>query len=84
MLKWTFAVALAAAAAGPSFAQKTDLPDRPLKQTKAFDGAAIPECIAAVKQSGECTVTYIVGVNGKAKTSSRNARSRTWRPTPYL
>ncbi|MEQ1607536.1 MAG: hypothetical protein ABL956_00965 [Hyphomonadaceae bacterium] len=67
MLKWTFAVALAAAAAGPAFAQKTDLPDRPLKQTKAFDGAAISEGIAAVKQSGECTVTYIMGVNGKAK-----------------
>jgi len=67
VLKWIFVAALAAAVAGPAFAQKTDLPDRPLKQTTPFSDAPIKEGIAAVKQSGECTITYIVGVDGKPK-----------------
>lgn len=67
MLKWIFAGALAVAAAGPAFAQKTDIPDRPLKQTTAFSDAPLKEGIVAVKQSGECTVTYIVGADGKPK-----------------
>jgi hypothetical protein len=67
MLKWICAVAFAAALASPAFAQKTDLPDRPAKQTKEFDQGPIKEGIAALKQGGECTVQYIIGVNGKAK-----------------
>ena len=67
MLKLIFVGALAIAAAGPAFAQKTDLPDRPLKQTTPFSDAPIKEGIAAVKQSGECTITYIVGADGKPK-----------------
>lgn len=67
MLKWMCAAALAVAAAGPAFAQKTDLPDRPLKQTKPFDQTAIKEGLTTLKQGGQCTVQYIVGVNGRAK-----------------
>lgn len=64
MLKWICAVAFASAFAAPAFAQKTDLPDRPLKQTKPFDQAPLKEGVAAVRQSGECTVTYIVDAKG--------------------
>lgn len=67
MLKWICAVAFASAFAAPAFAQKTDIPDRPLKQTKAFDQAALKEGITALKASGECSVTYIVGADGKPK-----------------
>ncbi|MDP3492745.1 MAG: hypothetical protein Q8R82_06490 [Hyphomonadaceae bacterium] len=67
MLKWICMAGLAAAMAGPAFAQKTDLPDRALKQTKPFDQASIKEGLTALKQGGECTVQYIVGVNGRAK-----------------
>lgn len=67
MLKWIAAVAFAAAFAGPAFAQKTDLPDRPLKKIKDFDQTAIKEGIAALKQGGQCTVNYIVDTKGKAK-----------------
>ena len=67
MLKWMCALGLAAGLASPAFAQKTDLPDRPAKQIKEFDQTAMKEGIATLKASGECTVQYIVGVNGKAK-----------------
>lgn len=67
MLKWICAAAFAAAMAGPAFAQKTDIPDRPLKQTTAFNDAPLKEGLAAIKQGGECTVVYIVGADGKAK-----------------
>jgi len=67
MLKWICAVAFASAFAAPAFAQKTDLPDRPLKQTKAFDSAPVKEGMATVKTAGECTVDYIVGVDGRPK-----------------
>jgi hypothetical protein len=67
MLKWICAGALAVGLASPAFAQKTDLPDRPAKQIKDFDQTAMKEGIATLKASGECTVQYIVGVNGKAK-----------------
>lgn len=68
MLKWICAVALMAAVpAGEALAQQPKLKDRPLKRIKEFDTAPIKEGIAAIKQSGECTVTYIVGTDGKAK-----------------
>src|SRR5689334_3091799 len=67
MLKCICAVALAAGLASPAFAQKTNLPDRPAKQIKEFDQGPIKEGIAALKQGGECSVQYIIGVNGKAK-----------------
>ncbi|RYY94992.1 MAG: hypothetical protein EON61_23085 [Alphaproteobacteria bacterium] len=67
MLKWMCAVALAGAAAGPAFAQKTDLPDRPVKLIKPFDQTPIKEGLTALKQGGQCTVQYIVGVDGHAK-----------------
>jgi hypothetical protein len=63
------ALALAAFAAAPAFAQntKTTLADRPMKQTKNFDLEPIKEGIKATGQSGICTATYIVGEDGKAK-----------------
>jgi hypothetical protein len=68
MLKWICAVALMAALpAGEALAQQPKLKDRPLKRTKDFDTAAIKEGITAIKKNGECTVTYIVGTDGKAK-----------------
>jgi len=67
MLRWVCVAALAAMVTGPAFAQKTDLPDRALKQTTPFDQSPIREGLTALKQGGECTVAYIVGVNGKAK-----------------
>ena len=67
MLKWICAIALAAAVASPAMAQKPK--DRVMKQTKPFDIEIIKEGIRTVKQSGECTVTYIVSKEGKAKDS---------------
>lgn len=67
MLKWICAVALAVAVASPAMAQKPK--DRVMKQTKPFDIEIIKEGIKTVKQSGECTVTYIVSKEGKAKDS---------------
>ena len=67
MLKWMCAVAASLALAAPAFAQKTDLPDRPAKQTVQFDVTAIKEGNAVLKQNGTCTAQYIVGANGKAK-----------------
>ena len=63
------ALALAAFAAAPAFAQntKTTLADRPMKQIKDFDQEPIKEGIKATGQSGLCTATYIVGEDGHAK-----------------
>ncbi len=65
MLKWICAVALAVTAASPALAQKPA--DRPAKQIKPFDQTAMKEGIGIVKQTGECTVTYVVSKEGKAK-----------------
>ena len=67
MLKWMCAVAASLALAGPAFAQKTDLPDRPAKQTTEFDVTSIREGNALLKANGACTAQYIVGANGRAK-----------------
>lgn len=70
MMKWMCALALAACAAAPAFAQqdvKTNLPDRPLKQIKDFDQEPIKEGMKTTGQSGLCTATYIVGTSGKPK-----------------
>jgi hypothetical protein len=67
MLKWMCAVAASLALAAPAFAQKTDLPDRPAKQTNQFDVAAMKEGNAVLKQNGSCTAQYIVSAAGKAK-----------------
>lgn len=67
MLKWMFAVAFSLGLASPALAQKTDLPDRPAKLKNELDQTPIKEGIQALKQGGECTVQYIVGVDGKAK-----------------
>jgi hypothetical protein len=67
MLKWMCAVAATVAFAAPAFAQKTDLPDRPAKQTNQFDVAAMKEGNTALKVNGSCTAQYIVSVQGKAK-----------------
>jgi hypothetical protein len=67
MLKLVFAVALGALAVSPAWAQKTNLPDRPQKQSKQFDTDAIKEGITTMKQSGECTVNFVVEWTGKAK-----------------
>lgn len=65
MLKWICAAALVVAVAEPALAQKPK--DRPLKMTKTFDTEPIKEGIRAVKQSGECVVTFVVSTEGKAK-----------------
>jgi hypothetical protein len=65
MLKWICAVALAATAASPALAQKPK--DRPAKQTKPFDQAAMKEGMAVIRKEGECIVTYVVSKEGKAK-----------------
>jgi len=67
MLKWMCAAAASLALAGPAFAQKTDLPDRPAKQTTQFDVAAMREGNVLLKANGTCTAQYIVGANGRAK-----------------
>jgi hypothetical protein len=69
MKLWICALALAGLAIAPAYAQntKTNLPDRPMKQTKPFDPEPIREGIKATGQSGACTATYIVGENGKAR-----------------
>ena len=63
------ALALAAFAATPAFAQntKTTLADRPMKQVKDFDPEPIKEGMKTTGQSGLCTATFVVGENGKAK-----------------
>src|SRR5262245_34918709 len=65
MLKWICAAALALAATSPALAQKPA--DRPAKQTKPFDQGPMKEGMAAIKLGGECTVTYVVSKEGKAK-----------------
>jgi len=67
MLKWVCVAAASLALAGPAFAQKTDLPDRPAKQTTQFDVAAMREGNMLLKANGTCTAQYIVGANGRAK-----------------
>ncbi len=67
MLKWMCAAALAAAMAGPAFAQKTDLPDRPAKQLNQFDTTAMKDGNSTLKLNGSCTAQYIVSTEGKAK-----------------
>jgi hypothetical protein len=67
MLKWMCAVAASLALASPALAQKTDLPDRPAKQTTPFDPTAIKEGNALLKANGTCMAQYIVGANGRAK-----------------
>ena len=66
MLKWICAVALVAAVAEPALAQKPK-ENRPLKMIKTFDTEPIKEGIRAVKQSGECVVTFVVSTEGKPK-----------------
>jgi len=67
MLKWMCAAAASLAFAGPALAQKTDLPDRPAKQTTPFDVAAMKEGNTLLKANGTCMAQYIVGANGRAK-----------------
>lgn len=67
MLKSMCVAAASLALAAPAFAQKTDLPDRPAKQTNQFDVAAMKEGNAVLKQNGSCTAQYIVSAEGKAK-----------------
>jgi hypothetical protein len=67
MLKWMCVAAASLALATPAFAQKTDLPDRPAKQTNQFDVSAMKEGNAVLKQNGSCTAQYIVSAEGKAK-----------------
>jgi len=61
------AVAISLGVAAPAFAQKTDLPDRPAKQTNTFDTAAMKEGNTTLKANGACTAQYIVSAEGKAK-----------------
>jgi hypothetical protein len=68
MLKWICAVALAASAVSPAVAQKPK--DSPEKMVTQFDTEAIKEGIRALNASGECAVTFVVGVNGKTKDHS--------------
>lgn len=68
MLKWICAAALAAGAASPALAQKPK--DSPPKMVGQFDTEAIKEGIRTIKQSGECTVTFVVGEDGKTKDHS--------------
>lgn len=67
MFKWMCMAAASLALAAPAFAQKTDLPDRPAKQTTDFDVTAMKEGNALIKQNGTCMAQYIVGANGLAK-----------------
>lgn len=67
MFKWMCAAAAAVALASPAFAQKTDLPDRPAKQTTPFDTAAMKEGNALLKANGLCTAQYVISEEGKAK-----------------
>jgi hypothetical protein len=93
MLKWICAVALAAGAASPAFAQKPKPKDSPPKIITQYDVEPIKEGIRTIKQSGECVVTFIVGVNGKTKEHSadctvpgfapyaiRAVQATTWEP----
>jgi hypothetical protein len=63
MLKWICALALAAVAVSPALAQKPK--DSPPKMTTSPDIAIVREGALAVKQNGECTVTFVVGEDGK-------------------
>jgi hypothetical protein len=65
MLKWICALALAAGAAGPALAQKPG--DKPAKIITKFDEEPIKEGMRTTGQSGECTATFVIGKNGKAK-----------------
>ena len=65
MLKWICAAALVAGLAAPAMAQKPG--DHPAKQTKAFDQSSIQQGLAALKQGGQCTMTYVISDKGKAK-----------------
>ena len=67
MLKWMCVATASLALAAPAFAQKTDLPDRPAKQTTQFDVAAMKEGNTVLKQNGTCSAQYIVSAQGKAK-----------------
>jgi len=68
MKAWICAVAISLGCAAPAFAQKTDLPDRPVKQITPFDTTAIKEGNALLRPpASTCTATYVVSVEGKAK-----------------
>lgn len=67
MLKWMCVAAASLALAAPALAQKTDLPDRPAKQTTAFDITAMKEGNSLLKANGACSAQYIVGADGRAK-----------------
>ena len=43
------------------------MPDRPAKQIKEFDQAAMKEGITVLKRAGSAQCMYIVGVDGRAK-----------------
>jgi hypothetical protein len=85
MLRWICALALFACAAAPALAQddvKTDLKDRPLKQIKDFDPEPIKEGMRTTGQTGSCTMTFIVGVNGKARNITADCPSPDF--VPYV
>ncbi|HVY90268.1 MAG TPA: hypothetical protein VG942_15460 [Hyphomonadaceae bacterium] len=65
MLKWICAAALAAGFASPAMAQKPG--DHPAKLTKPFDQSSIQQGLAALKQGGQCTMTYVISDKGRAK-----------------
>ena len=68
MKAWICAVAISLGCAAPAFAQKTDLPDRPVKQITPFDTTAIKEGNTLLRPpASTCTATYVVSVEGKAK-----------------
>ncbi len=68
MKAWICAVVLSLGVAAPAFAQKTDLPDRPAKQTTPFDTSSIKEANSILKPpASTCTATYVVSIEGKAK-----------------
>lgn len=64
MLKLMCAAGLAAVLALPAAAQTGD---RAPKQLTAADGAVVKEAVDALKEPGECMVTYTVGKDGKPK-----------------
>ncbi len=68
MKAWICAAVMSLGLAAPAFAQKTDLPDRPAKQTTPFDVSSIMEGNNIVKPpASTCRATYVVSIEGKAK-----------------
>ena len=80
MLKWMCVVGCRWRSPRPAFAQKTDLPDRPAKQTTPFDIAAMKEGNTLLKATAPAPRSTSSRPRARPRTSRSTARIPKWRP----